>query len=64
MSILAFTSCDFKSSADYNTEAEKLESEGKYEEAIPYFDKSILLPGVDFNDYSKRAYSFYYLEIN
>ena len=41
MSILAFTSCDFKSSADYNAEAEKLESEGKYEEAIPLLDKAI-----------------------
>jgi tetratricopeptide (TPR) repeat protein len=41
LSILAFTSCDFKSSADYNTEAEKLESEGKYEEAIPLLNKAI-----------------------
>ena len=36
-----FTSCDFKSSANYNTEAEKLESEGRYKEAIPLLDKAI-----------------------
>ena len=38
---MTFTSCDFKSSADYNAEAEKLESEGKYEEAILLLDKAI-----------------------
>ncbi len=41
LSILTFTSCDFKSSADYNNEAEKLESEGKYKKAILYLDKAI-----------------------
>jgi lipoprotein NlpI len=41
LSILTFTSCDFKSSADFNAEAEKLESEGRYEEAIPLLDKAI-----------------------
>jgi tetratricopeptide (TPR) repeat protein len=41
LSILTFTSCDFKSSADYNAEAEKLEQEGKYTEAIPLLDKAI-----------------------
>ncbi|WP_200978308.1 tetratricopeptide repeat protein [Echinicola sp. 20G] len=41
LSILTFTSCDFKSSADYKAEAEKLESEGRYEEAIPLLDKAI-----------------------
>ena len=38
---MTFTSCDFKSSADYNAEAEKLEQEGKYLEAIPLLDKAI-----------------------
>lgn len=38
---MTFTSCDFKSSADYNAEAEKLEKEGKYAEAIPLLDKAI-----------------------
>jgi tetratricopeptide (TPR) repeat protein len=41
LTILTFTSCDFKSSADYNAEAEKLEQEGKYTEAIPLLDKAI-----------------------
>lgn len=41
LSILTFTSCDFKSSADYTSEAEKLEKEGKYKEAIPLLDKAI-----------------------
>ena len=41
LSILTLTSCDFKSSADYNAEAEKLEKEGKYAEAIPFLDKAI-----------------------
>lgn len=38
---MTFTSCDFKSSADYNAEAERLEGEGRYEEAIPLLDKAI-----------------------
>jgi len=38
---LTFTSCDFKSSTDYNAEAEKLEQEGKISEAIPLLDKAI-----------------------
>lgn len=38
---MTFTSCDFKSSEDYITEAEKLEKEGKYTEAIPLLDKAI-----------------------
>ena len=41
LSILTFTSCDFKSSTDYNAQAEQLESEGRYEEAIPLLDKAI-----------------------
>lgn len=38
---MSFTSCGFQSSADYNAEAEKLESEWKYKEAIPLLDKAI-----------------------
>lgn len=34
-------SCDFKSSEDYNKEAEKLEKEGKYYEAITLLDKAL-----------------------
>ena len=34
-------SCDLKSSAHFNSEAEKLENEGKYEEAILLLDKAI-----------------------
>jgi len=41
LSILTLTSCDFKSSADYNSEAEKLEREGKYSEAIALLNKAI-----------------------
>ena len=41
LGILIFSSCDFKSSADYNAEAEKLEKEGRYTEAIPLLDKAI-----------------------
>ena len=41
LSILTFTSCDFKSSAEYNVEAQKLESEGRYKEALPLLDKAI-----------------------
>lgn len=40
-SILIFISCDFKSSANYNAEAEKLEQAGKYLEAILLLDKAI-----------------------
>jgi tetratricopeptide (TPR) repeat protein len=39
--ILTFTSCGFKSSADYNALAEKLEQEEKYLEAIQLLDKAI-----------------------
>jgi len=39
--ILTLVSCDFKSSEYYNEEAQKLEKEGKYEEAIPFLDKAI-----------------------
>ncbi len=39
--ILALISCDFKSSEYYNGEAQKLEKEGKYREAIPLLDKAI-----------------------
>ena len=53
---------DFYNNSDFYNLGNDLYNKGKYEEAIPYFDKSILLPGVDFNDYSRRAYSFYYLE--
>ncbi len=38
---MTFTSCDFKSSADYNAEAEKLERVGRYKEAISLLDKAI-----------------------
>jgi len=38
---LILTSCDFKSSADYNAEAEKLEMEGKFHEAIHLLNKAI-----------------------
>ncbi len=39
--ILTLGSCDFKSSEYYNGEAQKLEKEGKYEEAILLLDKAI-----------------------
>ena len=51
---------DFYTNTDFYNIGLKFYNEEKYEEAIPYFDKSILLPGVDFNDYEQRAYSFYY----
>jgi len=38
---LTFISCDLKSSMDYNSEAEKLEQEGKFLEAIPLLNKAI-----------------------
>ena len=38
---LILTSCYFKSSDYYNSEAEKLEAEGKYREAIVFLDKAI-----------------------
>ena len=38
---LFLISCDFKSSEYYNSEAEKLEKEGKYKEAILLLDKAI-----------------------
>ena len=41
INILFFTSCEFKSSDYYLTEAKKLESEGKYKEAISLLDKAI-----------------------
>ena len=41
LTILFLTSCDFKSSADYNAEAEILEQEGKYKEAIELLDIAI-----------------------
>jgi tetratricopeptide (TPR) repeat protein len=41
LSILTFTACDFKSSSDYNREAEKSEREGKYKEAVILLDKAI-----------------------
>lgn len=41
LTILTLTSCDFKTSAGYNSEAERLEQEGKYLEAIPLLDKAI-----------------------
>ena len=40
-SVLIFGSCDFKSSDWYNAEAEKLEAEGRYAEAIVLLDKAI-----------------------
>ncbi len=39
--ILTLGSCDFKSSEYYNSEAEKLEKEGKYKEAILLLNKAI-----------------------
>lgn len=39
---LTFLSCDFKSAKDYFAEAEKLEEQQKYKEAIPLLDKAIL----------------------
>lgn len=39
--ILTLGSCDFKSSEYYNGKAQKLEKEGKYEEAIILLDKAI-----------------------
>ena len=53
---------DFYTNTDFYNIGLKFYNEEKYEEAIPYFDKSILLPGFDFNDYKNRAYSYYYLE--
>lgn len=41
ISLITLISCDVKSSADYNSEAEKLEKEGKYVEAILLLDKAI-----------------------
>jgi tetratricopeptide (TPR) repeat protein len=39
--LVLLTSCDYKSSEQYNTEAEALEKEEKYEEAILLLDKAI-----------------------
>jgi tetratricopeptide (TPR) repeat protein len=39
--LLLAVSCDLKTSEYYNSEAEKLEKEGKYEEAIVLLDKAI-----------------------
>ena len=39
---LAFIGCDIKSAKDYFAEAEKLEQQQKYREAIPLLDKAIL----------------------
>lgn len=39
--LLTITSCDFKSAQNYLIEAEKLENEGKYLEAIILLDKAI-----------------------
>lgn len=41
ITFLILTSCDFKSSADYNAEAEKLEKEGKFTESIHLLNKAI-----------------------
>lgn len=41
LSFLFLISCDYRSSEYYNNEAEKLEKEGKYEEAIFLLDKAI-----------------------
>ena len=38
---LTASSCDFKSAKDYFNEAEKLEEQGKYSDAIPLLDKVI-----------------------
>lgn len=39
--IFILTSCDFKSSSDYNAEAEKLEKAGKYKDAISLLNIAI-----------------------
>ncbi|MCF8297417.1 MAG: hypothetical protein K9J13_07750 [Saprospiraceae bacterium] len=41
LTVIILTSCDFKSSADYNSEAEKLEQDGKYKEAISLLNKAL-----------------------
>jgi len=41
LSILTLTSCNLKSSADYNAEAEVLESKGEFKEAIPLLNIAI-----------------------
>lgn len=38
---ILFIACDFKSSAEYNSEAEALEREGRYEEAIVLLNKAL-----------------------
>ena len=53
---------DFYGNADFYNKGLELYNDEKFEEAIPYFDKSILLAGVDQNDYQHRGYSYYYLE--
>ncbi len=40
-SFILITSCDFKSAEDYLTEAEKLENQGQYEQAISLLNKAI-----------------------
>lgn len=40
-SFVILTGCDFKSSKDYHKEANKLEQEGKYKDAILLLDKAI-----------------------
>ena len=40
LSISIFTSCDLKSASQYNIEAENLENQGKYKEAILLLDKA------------------------
>lgn len=41
LSFVILTGCDFKSSEDYHKEANKLEQEGKFKEAILLLDKAI-----------------------
>ena len=41
LSLAVLTSCDFKSSEDYHKEANKLEQEEKFKEAILLLDKAI-----------------------
>ena len=53
---------DFYSNTDWYNLAYGEYEKGNHEEAISYFNKSILLPGVDYNDYKYRAFSYFKLE--
>ena len=53
---------DFYSNSDWYSLGIDEYNEGNYEEAISFFNKSILLPGVDYMDYKYRAASYFNLE--